>query len=143
MVDYEEGEVIVHEGDASDCAFVIMHGEVGLFKRKTRTEVIKLGTLRAGDYLGELGILSGRPRSAKAIALTSVKVVKITPEMFRAELKKCPTWIALLVKSLATRLSGMDELLISSLAAQKKELESTIVLDEPTVTSSTRKLGSD
>jgi CRP-like cAMP-binding protein len=110
-IEFKTGDYILREFEKADCAYVILHGEVGIFKRGPNDEIIPLGILKAGEYLGELGIVSGKSRSAEAIALSPVAVVKITGEILERELSKVPGWVSALLVSLAERLLHADELL--------------------------------
>ena len=110
-IDFQKGEYILREYEEANCAYVILQGEVGVFKRGPQQEIIPLGILKAGEYLGELGIVSGKVRSAEAIAITPVTVVRITGEILEKELNKAPAWISALLIALAERLMKADELL--------------------------------
>lgn len=110
-LEFQKGEYILREFDPADYAYVILHGEVGIFKRGAQDKIIPLGLVKAGEYLGELGIVSGKTRSAEAIALTDVTAVKITKAILEAELSKAPAWISALLIGLAERLVKTDELL--------------------------------
>lgn len=110
-IEFEKGSYILREYEVADCAFVILQGEVGIFKRGENDEIIPLGIIKAGEYLGELGVVSGKTRSAEAIALSSVTAVKITREILEAELSKAPAWVSALLIGLAERLSKADDLL--------------------------------
>ena len=109
--EYRKGQYILREYEKADCAYVILQGEVGVFKRGPQEEIIPLGILKAGEYLGELGVVAGKTRSAEAIALTPVTVVKITEEILEQELAKAPAWVSALLIALAERLAKADELL--------------------------------
>lgn len=110
-IEFEVGNYILREYEVADCAYVILKGEVGVFKRGLNEDIIPLGIIKAGEYLGELGVVSGKTRSAEAIALTPVTAVKITKEILESELNKAPAWVSALLIGLAERLSKVDELL--------------------------------
>ena len=110
-VDFEKGEYILREFEVADCAYVVMQGEVGIFKHGADNTIIPLGIVKAGEDLGELGVVSGQHRTAEAIALTSVTAVKITKEVLDLELSKAPSWISALLIGLSERLAKTDELL--------------------------------
>jgi CRP-like cAMP-binding protein len=111
QINYDVGEFILREHDVADCAYVIMQGEVGIYKNGASGEIIPLGIVKPGEYLGELGIVSGQTRSAEAIALTPVSVVKITKDLLDQELSKVPPWVSALLLGLAERLVKADDLL--------------------------------
>lgn len=122
-IEFEKGEYILREYEVADCAYVVMQGEVGIFKRGPKDEIIPLGIVKAGEYLGELGIVSGKTRSAEAIALTSVTAVKINKEIIEQELSKAPAWVSALLIGLSERLTKADELLRTHMAADPSLLQ--------------------
>jgi len=110
-MDFEVGQYILREFEVADCAYVILSGEVGIFKRGEGQDIVPLGIIKTGEYLGELGVVSGKVRSAEAIALTPVTAVKITREILETELSKAPAWVSALLIGMAERLAKADELL--------------------------------
>lgn len=120
-IEFQKGEFILREFEEADCAYIILQGEVGIYKRGPNDEIVPLGILKAGEYLGELGILSGRHRSAEAIALGVVKVLRLTKEVLDEELQKAPPWVSALLFALAERLAKTDEIM-SKLNATDKDL---------------------
>ena len=71
---YQEGEIILKQGDPSDFVLRIMIGEVEVYTEKDGHEVI-LGTVKNNDFLGEMGAIERRPRSASARAKTKVTAI--------------------------------------------------------------------
>ena len=65
---FNPGQTIFREGQASDLAYVVVEGRVEISKRSDEGDTV-LGKLRKGDVLGEIGVLTGQPRSATARAL--------------------------------------------------------------------------
>lgn len=80
---YNDGDIIFREGDPSDCAYKIMSGEVEVFIEMEGQTVI-LGVMKAGEFLGEMGIADDQPRSASARAKNRVfMIVYEEDEFFR------------------------------------------------------------
>ncbi len=65
--DYHDGDLILKEGDPSDFVYRIVSGEVEIFTELDGKTVV-LGTVKTGEFLGEMGIIQGKPRSASARA---------------------------------------------------------------------------
>ncbi|MFT7522083.1 MAG: serine/threonine protein phosphatase PrpC [Kiritimatiellia bacterium] len=59
----EDGQVLVHQGDAGDTMYTVVHGEVAVVV--DGTEVTRLGS---GQHFGELTLADQLPRSADIIA---------------------------------------------------------------------------
>jgi len=72
--EYQEGEIILKQGDPSDFVLRVMIGEVEVYTEKDGHRVL-LGTVRNNDFLGEMGAIERRPRSANARAKTKVTAI--------------------------------------------------------------------
>lgn len=80
--DYNEGEEIVREGQPSAGMYVIMRGEVKVTRRSDEGIEIKLATIGAGDFFGDVGLLENAPRTATITAIAQSQVIGL----FRPEL---------------------------------------------------------
>ena len=87
---YEDGEVVVHEGEAADCAFVILEGQADIYANTDSGEVV-VGTLKSNQLLGELGVLTNSPRSATIRASGKLMMLRISGEMFLKLLAENPS----------------------------------------------------
>ena len=74
QVKYKGGDIIFKEGDPSDFVYKIVSGEVEVFMESGGKPVI-LGLMRAGEFLGEMGIVDDQPRSASARAKNQVSMI--------------------------------------------------------------------
>jgi len=77
---YHEGDIIVTEGEPGSSLFLVVSGEVKVFTRGERGEHIPLAELGAGDFFGEVSLLTGRPRTATITAKTPVLAIELTRE---------------------------------------------------------------
>jgi CRP-like cAMP-binding protein len=64
----KKGEVIFHEGNPSDCAYIIGSGSIETLESSPRGQKV-LGILEDNEIFGEMGLIDGLPRSATARAL--------------------------------------------------------------------------
>jgi CRP-like cAMP-binding protein len=96
---YEDGDIVVDEGEAADCAFVILEGEADIYaktKAKANSEAgvgggeVVVGTLRANQLLGELGVLTSSPRAATIRARGRLMMLRINGDMFLKLLAENP-----------------------------------------------------
>lgn len=94
------GELIVREGDPGDSLFVITTG---------RAEVIVGGVvvreLGPGAVVGELALLTGRPRSASVRARRDCQVIEVPTEVWESVLRSDPEAVHVLVTGLAEQLA--------------------------------------
>ena len=65
---YAPGEYLCHRGSEGNEFFVIQHGLVKIVLTSEDGKEIILDLLKDGDFLGELALIDGEPRSADAIA---------------------------------------------------------------------------
>ena len=65
---YQEGEIILREGDPGRSIYIVLDGEVRVFTNDYRGNRIVLSTLRDDQFFGEIGMLTGRPRMASVVA---------------------------------------------------------------------------
>lgn len=69
-ITYHAGEVIFKEGYPSDNAYIVVDGEVEIYREPPGEEEQHLAFLKAGEMFGEYGVLDDAPRSASARAHT-------------------------------------------------------------------------
>ena len=63
-----KGEVIIQEGDFSQELYIVVTGQVRIVKDYGTPHARTLNHLGVGDFLGEMAIFEGAPRSATAVA---------------------------------------------------------------------------
>jgi CRP/FNR family transcriptional regulator, cyclic AMP receptor protein len=66
--EFHAGDVLFREGETGEEMYVIQSGLVQLLKRVGPDERA-LATLGRGEFLGEMAILNGKPRTATAVVL--------------------------------------------------------------------------
>jgi CRP/FNR family transcriptional regulator, cyclic AMP receptor protein len=107
-VEYQPGDVLFREGDAADVMYVIQAGEIEIRRKMGDAERV-LAVLPAGEFFGEMAILTGRPRSATAVAKRQSRLLVIEAGTFEAMLRG-KTEIALrIIRSLADRLEHANQ----------------------------------
>ena len=70
------GDVLFHEGDRADRAFVVASGEVEILKATGSREAL-LAVRAEGDVIGEMALLEAAPRSATVRARIATELVSI------------------------------------------------------------------
>src|SRR3569833_599589 len=68
---FQEGSVLFRQGDESDSAYVILEGEAEV-TIDTPAGPLVVSHLRRHDLVGEMGVITGAPRSATIVARTHV-----------------------------------------------------------------------
>ena len=81
---YPAGEQLVSAGEASPGMFVVLAGEIAVTQRDGLGRVVPIVRYGAGQFLAEVGQLSGRPSLVDGHAATDVDVLLIEPAHLRA-----------------------------------------------------------
>ena len=80
---FEKGKTIFHEGMLGTNLFIVLHGEVALYKK---TQII--AKCEVGDTFGEMAVLNHRPRSATAAAVEDTKLFTLDERQIDSILDK-------------------------------------------------------
>ena len=74
---YDEGDIIVTEGEQGSSLFLIVGGTVKVFTRSDDGGNLQLAELGPGDFFGEVSLLSSKPRTATITARTKVTAIEL------------------------------------------------------------------
>ncbi|RJS25278.1 cyclic nucleotide-binding domain-containing protein [Corallococcus sp. H22C18031201] len=75
---YPAGQVVVREGEAGRSMFVVLGGRVSVVRESQDGARDEVGQLGAGEFFGELAMLTGTPRTASVVAMESTELLEIT-----------------------------------------------------------------
>ena len=103
-----KGTVIFKKGLTSRKMYVILDGQVDIMDGEKR-----IATLGKGEMFGEMGLLSGQPRNATAVASESCSFFILTEQSLHRLFTKRVAIVMLLniVRKLSDRLREADELI--------------------------------
>ena len=104
---YEDGEVIVRQGDTGDCMFVIQHGEVEVVHAANGQESV-VAVLGAGECFGEMAIFERETRSATVRARGQARVLTVDKKTLLRRFQEDPTLGLNLLRTLSQRIRRMD-----------------------------------
>src|SRR5687767_3411841 len=74
---YNEGDIVITEGERGSSLYVVVSGEVKVYTRGSRGENLFLAKLTAGDFFGEVSILTGKPRTATVTAAQKSELLRL------------------------------------------------------------------
>ena len=104
---YPDGTLIFHQGETGNSMYVILEGEVEIFLEKDGEE-ISLARRGAGDFLGEMALLTQEKRSASARAKGPVRLLTLDKKNFLRRVHEDPTIAFRLVEVLSSRIRELD-----------------------------------
>ena len=76
------GQTIIREGDPADSFFILTRGAASV-RRNGPDGEREISTLKAGDFFGEVGLLTGTPRNATVCATAPSEVLELDADGFR------------------------------------------------------------
>ena len=105
--EYRNGEVIIRQNDYTNDFLIIADGRVELWKtpEKSNTEV-KVVELTAGNFFGEMSLISGRRRTATARAVGDTRIIEIPRKAILKLLGAAPKAKALVDQAFLLRAFG-------------------------------------
>jgi len=103
-VSYAAGEVLFHQGDRGDAAYVILAGKADILT-ESASGMIKVAEVERNAIVGEIAILCDVTRTATVRALQPVDALRIGKEQFLKLLSDFPEITIEVMRVLALRLS--------------------------------------
>lgn len=104
---YEDGEVIVRQGDVGDCMYVIQDGEVEIISEENEEEIL-IATRSEGDFIGEMAIFDRDVRSATIRAKGKVRILTVDKKNFMRRIHEDPSLAFRIVETMSHRLRELQ-----------------------------------
>src|SRR5512137_2376355 len=105
--EFPRGTVLFREGDPGREMYVVQRGRVCISARVGAVEKV-LSTLGQGEFLGEMSILNGAPRSATATCLEDCVLLVVDARTFEAMVRASSEIAVRMIKKMASRLAEAD-----------------------------------
>jgi CRP/FNR family transcriptional regulator len=106
---YQDGEVIICEGDDGHCMFVIQEGEVEVLIDGEDGQEIRLGVRGEGEFFGEMAIFDRDVRSATVRALGDARVLTVDKKNFMRRVHEDPSLAFRLVETMSRRIRELGD----------------------------------
>jgi CRP/FNR family transcriptional regulator, cyclic AMP receptor protein len=104
-IDLREGKELTSEGRPGREFFVLIEGTADV--RRGNRRINEMG---AGDFFGEISLITQRPRTATVVATSPVRALVITDRSFRTLLEHQPEIQGKVMSALAARLGPEENL---------------------------------
>ena len=92
----KEGQVVINEGDPGDSMFIIKKGKARVVSTMF-DKTYELATLGGGNFFGEVGFLTGMPRTATVVASGALSIMEINKALMQELVSRNPNVLAKLV----------------------------------------------
>src|SRR5258705_7132034 len=105
--EYRDGEIIIRQNDYTNDFLIIAAGRVELWKRPEKEpREVKVAELTAGNFFGEMSLISGRRRTATARAIGPTRLIEIPRKAILKLLGAAPKARALVDQAFLLRAFG-------------------------------------
>jgi CRP-like cAMP-binding protein len=104
---YQDGDVIIRQGDAGDCMYVIQEGQVEVIRENEGAE-LRLMVLNAGEPFGEMAIVEREVRMATVRALGPARVLTIDKKSFLRRIHEDPSLAYRIVQTMSRRIRDLS-----------------------------------
>lgn len=105
---YNNGEVVIKQGEEGDCLYVIQEGKVEVIDESGAKE-IKLAELGETEFFGEMGLFEKDVRSCTVRAIGDAKIMTIDKRNFYKTIQKDPTLAYRLLEKMSNRLRDTNK----------------------------------
>jgi signal transduction histidine kinase/CRP-like cAMP-binding protein len=112
LINAREGETIFEDESSGGCLYLLLAGSVKIAKTTKRGDEAILAILHSGDFFGELELIDGRPRSARAVAIADCKIAIVYQQQFNEILEKDHGFTQNLIRMMSLRLRTSDQMVI-------------------------------
>jgi len=113
---FRNGDVLLRQGDPSDCVLRVRSGEVQVLREVGDASIV-LGHVRSGEWLGEMGVIKHRNRSATARAASDGEVEVLSAGDFLERVSGDPALARELIRRLSVRLRDIEDKIAGELVA--------------------------
>lgn len=96
-------DYLMREGEDSTEMYYLQSGTLAVFKRKGDQEY-QIGSIIAGELVGEVSFLDQNPRSASVKAMGECTLVVIPHDKLEQTLESLPKWLGALLNTLTERI---------------------------------------
>lgn len=105
ILNINEGDLIISEGDESKTMYFIIEGTVTVFRENYKNEAEYIYEMSAPSYFGEMAIMDGGPRSASVKAKTNTVLAELVWDDVRHLFEDRPEIMCYIFKNIGNVIS--------------------------------------
>ncbi|HAV92412.1 TPA: hypothetical protein DCW38_04445 [candidate division WOR-3 bacterium] len=102
----KKGDVLFRQGDPPDEVYMVKSGKIEIFVNEGDDKK-RFAIVTEGEFIGEMSIIDGRPRSASAGAFEDATVIILDRKSLLKQIEEDPM-LGALITTLVRRLRDMD-----------------------------------
>jgi small-conductance mechanosensitive channel/CRP-like cAMP-binding protein len=108
---FAKGNMISRQGAIAHWLYIVINGEAEVFLETSAGERRSVNVLSKGSFFGEMGMMTGAPRSASVIARTDVECYRLDKEAFAGIMQARPGLADEITNILLERRAQLDSVL--------------------------------
>ena len=120
---YARGEVIFREGEQGDRLFIVLSGEVEVWKHYRGADANLLATYGTGRFFGEMALVDELPRSATSVATADSRLLYLRRDDFVELVRRYPPLATSVMRSLSAIVRESNDSFVADLYHRNQELE--------------------
>jgi CRP-like cAMP-binding protein len=105
---YQDGEIVVRQGDPGDCLFVVQDGQLEVVREDGGKETL-LRVLGKDEIVGEMAVFERRTRSATVRARGEARVLTLDRKNFLRRMGEDPTLAFRILETQSRRIRDLTE----------------------------------
>jgi ATP-binding cassette subfamily B protein len=90
LYSYDKGETVFSQGQKGDAFYIVYQGSVEIRLRQWLVLSKKIATMKVGDFLGEIALISDEPRTASVVCAEPTLMFTLIAEDFKFVLHENP-----------------------------------------------------
>ncbi len=108
---FAKGNIISKQGAIAHWLYIIINGEAEVYLETPEGERRSVNVLSKGSFFGEMGMMTGAPRSASVVATTDVECYRLDKEAFAGIMQARPGLAEEITHILVERRAQLDSVL--------------------------------
>lgn len=105
---YEDGQVIIQQGEVGECMYVVQEGEVEVILEGEGEQEHCVGVRGEGEFFGEMAIFDRDVRSATVRARGEARILTVDKKNFMRRVHEDPALAFRLVETMSGRIRELN-----------------------------------
>ncbi len=122
-ISFPSGEVIFREGEQGHTLFIVLAGEVGVWKHYGEKDESLLACYQTGRIFGEMALVDELPRSATAVTTQDSQLLYLRRGDFADLVRKYPDLALSIMRSMSAIVRESNDSFVADLYHRNQELE--------------------